>query len=75
MKATFTIDATLLRQLKEEAESRRTTVSALAEESIRRWLADCASPNDLSQGLPRFRSEVLVDLADRDKLYEAMEEV
>ena len=75
MKTTFTIDDAILQRLKQEAKSRRTTVSALAEESIRRWLTDCVSPSHRPQALPRFRSEVLVDLADRDKLYQAMEEV
>ena len=67
-----------MRRVREEAERRRTTISALVEEGICRVLSSPAAPRqqpDVLPSLPTWNGGgFLVDIADRDALYRAMEE-
>ena len=67
-----------MQRLREEAERRRTTMSVLVEEGLRRVLRSPVTPRnqpDVLAPLPTWNSaEFLVDLADRDALYRAIEE-
>ncbi|MYD71366.1 MAG: hypothetical protein F4W89_11590 [Acidobacteria bacterium] len=78
MKTTFDIEASVMQRLREEAERRRTTMSALVEEGLRRVFASPAAPGrqpDVLPPLPAWNGGgFLVDIADRDALYRAMEE-
>lgn len=78
MKTTLNIDDGVMRQLKAAAAQRQTTMSALVEAGLRRFLAEPAH-NDLMQQphtpLPTWRSGGFrVDIADRDALYRVLEE-
>ena len=78
MKTTLNIDDSVMRRLREEAARRGTTMSALVEAGLRRVLAGPAhtdkSPAE-SPPLPSWNGGgELVDIADRDALYRAMEE-
>ncbi len=73
MKTTLNIDPTVMRLLKEEAARRRTTMSELLETALRLFLQQKAAAAELPP-LPSFKSGgALVDVADRNALYEAME--
>lgn len=73
MKTTLVIEDPVMLWLKEEAARRNTTVSRIVEAALRRFLDDVAAPVALP-GLPSFRGgRQLVDLSDRDQLYQAME--
>ena len=77
MKTTLNSDDHVMRQLREEAARRRTTMSELVEAGLR-ILAN-ASPGDNGETarpvLPTWRGGgALVDLSNRAELYSAMEE-
>jgi hypothetical protein len=73
MKITFDIDDTVITELKSEAERRGCTVSELVESALRLLVRSPRMRNEL-RDLPTFNSEGhLVDIADRDALYDAME--
>lgn len=74
MKTTLNIDDEVMIRLKQEAALRRTTVSELVETALRRLLnAPVAGEREL-QPLPTFDGGgALVDISDRQALYEAME--
>jgi hypothetical protein len=73
MKITFDIHDTVIAELKSEAERRGCTVSELVESALRLLLRSPRKRNVLSD-LPTFNSEGhLVDIADRDALYDAMD--
>ena len=78
MKTTLNIDDTLMQELREEAARRRTTMSALVEAGLRRILHDGPATDDKRGALPPLPTwhggEMLVDAANRDGLYRAMEE-
>ena len=78
MKTTLNIDDTVMRQLKEEAARRGTTMSALVEAGLRRILV---APSLLETGsgtprqLPTWNSGGLrVDVANREELYRILDE-
>ena len=77
MKTTLSIDDSVMRRLRIEAERRGTTASALAEAGLRRILADLdrgAEEGPLPP-LPTWRGgEPLVDIAGREGLCRAMDE-
>ena len=78
MKTTLNIDETVMRQLKEEAARRGTTMSALVEAGLRRILAVSAplksKPNSPWQ-LPTWDSGGFrVDVANREELYRILDE-
>jgi hypothetical protein len=73
MKITFDIHDTVIAELKSEAERRGCTVSELVESALRLLLRSPRKWNVL-RDLPTFNSEgQLVDIADRDALYDAMD--
>ena len=78
MKTTLNIDDSVMQRLREEAARRGTTMSALVEAGLRRVLArpDAARlQQEELPPLPTWRSGgFLVDIDDRDVLYQAMEE-
>ena len=78
MKTTLNIDDTVMQELREEAARRRTTMSALVEAGLRRILHDGPETDVRPEALPPLPTwhggEALVDVADRDELYRAMEE-
>lgn len=73
MKTTLNIDDTVMAQLKQEAARQDRTMSELVETALRNLFRAQATPVDLPP-LPLFHSDgTLVDIADRDALYQAME--
>ncbi len=75
MKTTLNIDDTVMNRLRREAARQGKTMSELVEAALRLLLqpGDRKSKPKL-RPLPRFRSGGhLVDIADRDALYDAME--
>jgi len=73
MKTTLNIDDSVMSLLKEEAARRGCTMSELMESAIRQLLKAKKKQTELPQ-LPSFKSGgPLVDIADRDALYQAME--
>jgi hypothetical protein len=73
MKTTFVLDDRVVERLKQEAARSNQTMSELVEAALRRWLDDRPAIKNLPK-LPLFRSGgYLVDVSDRDALYERME--
>ena len=73
MKTTLIIDDTVMVRLKQEAARTGRTMSELVEVALRRLLEDVGAAKDL-RPLPSFDSGgALVDVADRESLYSAME--
>ena len=76
MRMTLNIDATVARRLREEAARREMTMSALVEAGARRLLDDAPQADGRPlRPLPTWDcGGSLVNIADRDELYRAMEE-
>ena len=73
MKTTLNIDETVMAQVKREAVRRGKTMSELVETALRRLLQAKRDKEKLAP-LPSFKSGgALVDIADREALYRAME--
>jgi hypothetical protein len=75
MKTTLNIDDTVMNQLKREAARQQRTMSELVETALRSLFREQKQKKatDLP-ALPVFHSGgALVDVADRDALYQAME--
>ncbi len=73
MKTTLNIDDTVMAQLKREAARQGRTMSELVETALRGLFRSQKRRTDLPP-LPTFHSGgTLVDIADRDALYQAME--
>ncbi|HEY1362451.1 MAG TPA: ribbon-helix-helix protein, CopG family [Xanthobacteraceae bacterium] len=73
MKTTLNIDDTVMAELKREAARQGRTMSELVETALRLLLRSQRKRGRLP-ALPRFHSGgVLVDIAERDALYQAME--
>lgn len=73
MKTTLNIDDTVMAQLKREAARQGRTMSELVETALR-LLFQPRKGRTTVPPLPTFRSGgTLVDVADRDALYQAME--
>ncbi len=75
MKTTWEIEGGVMRDLKREAAAQGKTMSELVETAIRIYLRATGKPQKPLPPLPKhdFGGE-LVDIADRDALYRAMEE-
>lgn len=74
MKTTLNIDPTVMARLKREAARQRRTMSEMVETALRLTLRAERNRTPLPE-LPTFRGgRELVDIADRDALYRAMEE-
>ena len=78
MKTTLNIDDTVFLRLREEANRRGTSMSALVEAGLRRILEERVphrTGQDTLPPLPTWHGgRMLVDVANRDELYRAMEE-
>jgi hypothetical protein len=73
MKTTLNIDDTVMAQLKREAARQKRTMSDLVETALRS-LFRSQQKHHAVPPLPTFHSGgTLVDVADRDALYQAME--
>jgi hypothetical protein len=73
MKTTLVIDDSVMARLREEAARQGRTLSEMVEAALRLLLDSPPPPASLPK-LPSFRSGgALVDVANRDALYEAME--
>ena len=73
MKTTLNIDDTVMARLKREAARQGRTMSELVETALRLLFQSQKERQELSP-LPVFHSGgTLVDIADRDALYQAME--
>ena len=73
MKTTLNIDDSVMAQLKREAARQRRTMSELVETALRLLLQGQTRRRPIPP-LPSFRSGGhLVDIADREALYQAME--
>jgi hypothetical protein len=73
MKTTLNIADPIMEQLKKEAARQKRTMSELVEAGLRLLFQSAKKSKDI-QRLPTFRSGgILVDVADRDTLYQAME--
>lgn len=74
MKTTLSIDDQVMRALKREAARRKTTMSELVETALRA----CLSPKQARKSLPNLPSfdggGASVDVADREALYQVIEE-
>ena len=74
MKTTLNIDDTVMAQLKREAARQGRTMSELVETALRGFFRAKKDKVELPP-LPVFHGgRELVDIADRDALYRAMEE-
>jgi hypothetical protein len=72
-KTTLNIDDTVMALLRREASRQGRTMSELVETALRTLFRSRRPPDDLP-ALPHFRSGgALVDVADREALYHAME--
>ena len=73
MKTTLNIDDSVMALLKREAARQGRTMSELVESALRLMLRQQQRRRDMPP-LPTFRSGGhLVDIADRDALYQALE--
>ena len=73
MKTTLNIDDSVIAELKREAARQGRTMSELVESALR-LLLRAQRKREKIVALPTFRSGgTLVDIADRDALYHAME--
>jgi Arc/MetJ family transcription regulator len=73
MKTTLNIDDIVMAELKREAARQSRTMSELVESALRLLLRPQRKRHKIV-ALPTFRSGgALVDIADRDALYQAME--
>lgn len=73
MKTTLNIDDKVMIELKREAARQGRTMSDLVEGALRHSLRP-QPPKGKMPPLPTFRGgRILVDVADREALYEAME--
>ncbi len=74
MKTTLNIPDNIYRRVKRRAAEEGRTVSELVAEYLHHGLTAAGKPGELPP-LPSFRMGVpLVDIADREALYDAMEE-
>ena len=73
MKTTLNIDDSVMNQLKQEAARQGRTMSDLVESALRMLLRSTRRRSPL-EPLPTFSGGgALVDIADREALYQAME--
>ena len=74
MKTTLNIDDSVMEKLKQEAARQKRTMSELVETALRQLFRAQKTQRTPLPPLPSFRGgEPLVDIADRDALYQAME--
>lgn len=76
MKTTLNIDDSVMQRLREEAARQGRTMSELVEAGLRRVLDEPEqNVDEVREPLPQWQSGgALVDVADRDALYERMDQ-
>lgn len=75
MKTTLNIDDTVMQRLREEAARQGRPMAELVEAGLRRILARVPEESRPLPELPAMKSAGMrVDVADRDRLYEVMED-
>ncbi len=75
MKTTLNIDDSVMQRLREEAARRGTTMSQLVEAGLRRILDEEPVSAEKLPPLPRWDGgPVRVDLADRNALFDVMDD-
>ena len=76
MKTTLVLDDALVERVRERAKERGVSMSSVVEEAIVRMLAEKATPERPPLDLPSFDSGgYLVDITDRNALYDAMDDM
>jgi len=76
MKTTLVLDDALVERVRVRARERGVTMSSVVEEAIFRLLNEDMGQRRQPITLPTFNSGgYLVDIADRDALYDAMEDL
>jgi hypothetical protein len=74
MKTTLVVNDTIMKRLKAEAARQGLTISELVESALRRLLDTPRSKQTKLPPLPSHNlGDALVDIADREALYQAME--
>lgn len=74
MKTTLIIPDPVMKRVKQEAAKHGLTISGLVEAALRRFLEEEKRPKQPLPPLPVFdMGEPLVDISNREALYEAME--
>jgi hypothetical protein len=73
MKTTFNIDDAVMAELRREAARQGRTMSEMAESALLLLLRPKRKRQAPLPPLPTFSAEMLVDIDNRDALYEAME--
>lgn len=73
MKTTLVLPDHVVRELRRRAARRGETLSAVVAEALRRGLAAPDAPGELPPLPTHQMGRPLVDLADRDALYRAMD--
>ncbi len=73
-KTTLVIDDQVMRRLRQEAARQGRTISELVESALRLLLEPAKAGSEKLPELPTFEGgRPVVDVADRDALYQAME--
>ncbi len=73
MKTTLNIDDTIMARLREEAARKGRTMSELVKTALRMYFSPQENSKELPP-LPTFRSGgAMIEVADREALYQAME--
>jgi metal-responsive CopG/Arc/MetJ family transcriptional regulator len=73
VRTTVNIDNNVMQRLKRESARQGRTMSEMIETAVRRLMSE-QRPRGEIEPLPTFRSGgTLVDISDRDALYQAME--
>ncbi|MBM3811031.1 MAG: hypothetical protein FJW20_05295 [Acidimicrobiia bacterium] len=76
MKTTLIIDDHVFKRLKQLSIQQSTTMSSLVDAALRQYLKTRAKPAPDMPPLPAFDGgRALVDVSNRDMLYQAMEEI
>ena len=74
MKTTLVIDDQVMSKLKQEAVRRGKTISELVESALRLFLRPPSGAKKLPR-LPTFKGgKPLIDISDREKLYDLLDE-
>jgi hypothetical protein len=75
MKTTLVLDDALVEQVRQQAKERGVSMSSIVEEAIFRMLTEKATPDHPPLDLPSFNSGGhLVDIADRNAMYDALDD-
>jgi Ribbon-helix-helix protein, copG family len=74
MKTTLVLDDALVEQVRQKARERGVSMSSIVEEAIQRMLVESVPPAPVND-LPSYpMGPFLVDIADRNALYDALDD-